>query len=280
MNTAKEYLFITIGVILTAVSAEFFLSPNNIAAGGVFGAAMIINHFFPSLAIGFLMLIMNVVLFIAAFIIIGNKFGGKTIYASITFSGSIWVLEKVLPTGISVTNNLFLASVFGTLISALGMAIVFNQNASTGGTDILAKIINKFVSMDIGKALLAVDFIITLFAAVYLGAEVGMFALLCVIMNGFVIDAVIEGLNISKQVMVISEKNEIIGKFITDALGRGCTLLEGKGGYTGNKHQVLYTVLGRKEFIRLKKYIRETDRNAFITVNEVHEVFGEGFNLM
>ncbi len=280
MKKLLEYVYITIGVLLVALSAEFFLSPNKIAAGGVFGASMIINHVFPKLAIGLLMLIMNIVLFIIAFILIGNKFGAKTIYSSITLSGVLWIFEKTMPSGISVTSNLFLASVFGTLINGVGMAMVFNQNASTGGTDILAKIINKFVNINIGKSLLAVDFIITLFAALFFGAESGMFALLCVIMNGFVIDTVIEGLNISKQVMIISEKSKIISRYITDILGRGCTVIQGKGGYTGNDSYILITVLGRKEFIRLKKYIKEIDQKAFITVSEAHEVLGEGFKEM
>lgn len=280
MNAYKEYLYITFGVILVALSGQFFLSPNKIAAGGVFGIAMIINNFIPSLSLGLLMLIMNGILFVIAFIVIGNKFGGKTIYATIALSFAFWVLERIVPAGTTITNNLFLASIFGTIISGIGMGIVFNQNASTGGTDILAKIINKFININIGKALLAVDFIITLFAAVSFGAEVGMFALLCVIMNGFVIDFVIEGLNISKQVMVISTENKLINQFIIEELGRGCTILQGKGGYTGNDSYILYAVLGRKEFIKLKKYIGQIDQKAFITVSNAHEVFGEGFNEM
>jgi len=280
MNKFREYFYITFGVLLVALSAEFFLSPNKIAAGGVFGIAMILNYFFPKLAIGMLMLVMNVILFIIAFIVIGNKFGAKTIYTSIALSGTLWLMEKVVPAGIMVTNNLFLASVFGTIISGIGMGIVFNQNASTGGTDILAKIINKFVSINIGKSLLVVDFVVTIFAGISFGAEVGMYALLCVIMNGFVIDAVIEGLNVSKQIMVISRKTDIISKFIIDQLERGCTIFQGKGGYTGNDTYVLYTVLNRKEFIRLKKYIKEADKSAFISVSDAHEVLGEGFKDM
>jgi len=277
MKKIKEYISITFGVLLVALGAEFFLAPNKIAAGGVFGIAMILNNYFPKLPIGLIMLALNLILFAIAFIVIGNKFGAKTIYATVALSSILWSLEKIVPAGTMITNNLFLASVFGTFISGIGMGIVFYQNASTGGTDILAKILNKFVSLDIGKSLLSVDFIITLFAGLSFGAEVGMFALLCVIMNGFVIDTVIEGLNISKQVLVISRKYDIISKFIIQKLERGCTLLQGKGGYSGNDTFVLYTVLNTKEFIRLKKYIKEVDPAAFITVSDAHEVLGEGF---
>ncbi|MDU4599113.1 MAG: YitT family protein, partial [Clostridium sporogenes] len=134
-NRFKEYLFITIGVFLVATSVVFFFQPNNIAAGGTTGIAIIINSFFPSLSVGLLMLIMEVFLYTIAFIVIGNKFGAKTIYSGCTLAAIIWILEKLdLMGGKAVTNDLLLASLFGVFISAIGMGIVFNQNASTGGT--------------------------------------------------------------------------------------------------------------------------------------------------
>lgn len=277
MKKFREYLFITIGVLFVALSTELFLAPNKIAAGGVTGIAIIINNFFPQLAIGLLMLIMNVILFVIAFIVIGNKFGGKTIYASLSLSGLMWVMDKFHLYDFVLTKNLMLASIFGTLLSGIGMAIVFNQNASTGGTDILAKILNKFVHLDIGKALLSVDFIVTLFAGASFGADIGMFALLCVIINGFVIDNVIEGLNACKQIVVVSSKIDLISEYIIEKLERGCTIFQGKGGYTDNDAFILYTVLDRKQFIKLKNYIKEVDSRAFITISEAHEVLGEGF---
>ncbi|MCR1972636.1 YitT family protein [Clostridium sporogenes] len=277
-NRFKEYLFITIGVFLVATSVVFFFQPNNIAAGGTTGIAIIINSFFPSLSVGLLMLIMEVFLYTIAFIVIGNKFGAKTIYSGCTLAAIIWILEKLdLMGGKAVTNDLLLASLFGVFISAIGMGIVFNQNASTGGTDILAKIINKFFHIEIGKALLIVDFLVTLFAAASFGVEKGMYALLCVVINGFTIDAVIEGLNMSKQIMIISKKNKAISEFIIQKLERGCTIFHGKGVYSDESTYILYTVLSRKEFIKLKQHIKEVDSKAFITVSDAHEVLGEGF---
>jgi Uncharacterized conserved protein len=277
MKKIKEYLLITLGIFLVAISIEFFLAPNKIAAGGVSGIAIIIHYYFPALSIGIIMLIANIILFITAFIIIGNKFGAKTIYASLGLSAIMWLMEKFINTRMIPTHDLMLASVFGTFISGIGMGIVFNQNASTGGTDILAKIINKFGSLDIGKALLSVDFIVTIFSAVAFGAEAGMFALLCVLMNGFMIDYVIDGFNVCKQIMIISTKNDEIKEFIIDKLERGCTIIGGKGGYSGTETFVIYTVLSRKEFIRLRNFIKSVDKRAFITVSEAHEVLGEGF---
>jgi len=280
MKRFRDYFLITVGFLLVAFSLELFLVPNKIAAGGVSGIAIIINSIFPALDVGLLMLGMNVILFIVAFIVIGNKFGGKSIYASLGLSGSIWLMDKLEVSKFVLTSDLLLASIFGTLLSGIGMAMVFNQNASTGGTDIIAKILNKFFHLDIGKSLLAVDLIVTILAGVTFGANVAMYALLCVIMNGFVIDNVIEGFNTCKEIMVISTKTSEISKFIIDELERGCTIFNGKGGYSAKNTDILYTVLHRKQFIKLKKFIKEVDSRAFITVSEAHEVLGEGFKDM
>lgn len=280
MKKVREYIFITTGFIFVALALQLFLVPNKIAAGGVSGIAIIINSVFPFLDVGMLMLIMNGILFIIAFIVIGNKFGGKSIYASLGLSGTLWLMDNLKLFDRALTNDLFLASIFGTFLSAIGMAMVFNQNASTGGTDIIAKILNKFFHMDIGKSLLVVDFIVTLFAAVTFGANIALYSLLCVIINGFVIDNVIEGVNTCKEIMVISSKIDDISRYIIDELERGCTIFHGKGGFSGNDTRILYTVLYRKQFIKLKNFIKEVDSRAFITVSEAHEVLGEGFKDM
>jgi uncharacterized membrane-anchored protein YitT (DUF2179 family) len=277
MKKFREYIVITFGIILIAISIEFFLAPNKIAAGGVSGLAIIINYYIPALSVGILILIMNVILFITAFIVIGNKFGGKSIYASLGLSGIMWIIERFITPDMIPTNDLMLASVFGTFISGVGMGIVFNQNASTGGTDILAKILNKFFHSDIGKSLMAIDFIVTIFSAVAFGAEAGMFALLSVVLNGFVIDYVIDGFNISKSVNIISSRNDLIKKFIIEELDRGCTVLNGKGGFSESDTNLIYTVLSRREFIKLRKFIKDVDKRAFISVSDAHEVLGEGF---
>ena len=277
----KEYIVITIGFLIVAFGSELFLVPNKISGGGVMGIAIVVRSMlgssFKQLSVGVLMLIMNGVLFIVAFITIGTKFVWKTIYASIGLSVSMWIIEKAAPNGISVTNNLMLATIFGTLISGGGMGIVFNHDASTGGTDIIAKMVNKFLHIDIGKSLLLVDFSITLFSGVELGADIGMYSLLSVLINGFVIDSVIEGFNVCKQVMIISSEGDIINEFIIEKIDRSCTVLEGKGGYTGKKVNILYAVMNRNELIKLREFIKDVDSQAFITVNDVREVLGNGF---
>ena len=276
LEKIKEYAIITFGIILVALSVEYFYAPNKIAAGGVTGAAIVINAVMPSLSIGMLTLVLNVALFVVAFVFIDGKFGVKTIYASLGLSIIIWILEKFF-NPIAVTNDLMMATVFGTLISAVGMAFVFNENASTGGTDILAKILNKFFHLDIGKSLLVVDFVITFASILIFGINVGLYAMLSVILLGLIVDRLIEGFNVCKSVFIISKKNDEISKYIINTLDRGCTFLKGMGAYTCQENDVLYAVISRNQFIKLKKFIKEIDPQAFITVGEVHEVLGEGF---
>lgn len=273
----REYILITLGSILVAAGIYYFLVPSNLAAGGVSGLAMVIGRFAPGLPIGMLMLVMNIVLFIVAFIFLGSGFGAKTIYSSLSLSGIIWVLERFFPITKSITGDIFIELVFGILISAIGMGIIFNQNASTGGTDIIAKIINKYFHIDIGKSLLLSDFLITLLAAIAFDARTGMYALLGVVMNGFVIDTVIEGLNMSKQVMIVSTKPEAIKEFILNELGRGATVYTAKGAYSGVEKEIIETTIGRKEVVRLKNFVKETDGRAFMTIIDAHETLGEGF---
>lgn len=276
-KAVKEYVLITLGIFLVAIGIYYFLVPSDLAAGGVSGLAIVINKFFPAIPVGLLMLGMNIVLFIIAFIVIGSNFGAKTIYSSLGLSAMIWCLEKIYPISQPIVDDLLLQLLFGILISGIGMGIVFNQNASTGGTDIIAKIINKFFHIDIGKSLLLSDFLITLAAGLTFGPKIGMYALLGVVINGLVIDNVIQGLNVCKQVTIISEKSEEIKKYIIEELGRGVTIYDGRGAYTGEKKEVLMTIISRKEFIRLREYIKELDKRAFISVSNVHEVLGEGF---
>lgn len=271
----KDFVLITIGILLVAIAVVYFFDPNNIAAGGITGLAIVINHYIPFISIGPLVLMMDGVLFIIALILIGPKFGAKSIYCSLLLSTSMWVMQKFLP--FNVTDDLMLATIFGTLIAAGGMAIVFNANASSGGTDIIAKILNKFFHFDIGKSLLMVDFLVTLLGAITFGIKMGLYGLLAVIINGVVIDKIIAGFKVKSEITIISEKNKEISKYILKDLERGCTFIKGVGGFTGKDTAMLYTVLDRSEFIKLKKHISKIDKFAFITVGEVHEVMGEGF---
>jgi len=189
----------------------------------------------------------------------------------------ILILEKTVKLTHSITGDLFLELIFGILISGAGMGIVFNQDASTGGTDIIAKILNKFFHIDLGKGVLLSDLSITVAAAFAFGPKLSMYAMLGVIINGFVVDSVIEGINISKEVTIISDKYDQINNFIIKDLNKGSTFYNGRGGFTNKEKNIIVVLIGRREFAKLKRYINEIDNEAFVTVNNVYEVFGYGF---
>ncbi|MFH5837030.1 YitT family protein [Proteiniclasticum sp. C24MP] len=274
--SVKDFVMITVGIFLVAFGLEYFHIPNNIAAGGVSGLAIIINNFIPLLPVGIIILILNLILFAVAFLTLGGGFGAKTLYASFGLSGIMWIMETFF-TPVILSEDLFINAAVGALIIGTGMAMVFNYGASTGGTDILAKILNKYIHVEIGKSLLAVDFIIGITGLATFGITAGLYALLCIVANGTLIDRLIDGFNTSKELMIISKREEQIIKFIIEELDKSCTVLNGYGGYTSEDIQILYVILSRREYIRLRSYIKEIDPKAFISVNEVHEVLGEGF---
>lgn len=272
----KEYGIITLGVILVAVALEYFFIPNNLAAGGVSGLAVVISHYFPSLTVGALTLIMNIILFVIAFIVVGGDFGFKTIYASFGLSFLLWFMDAFIHPQ-AITTDLLISSVFGTVLTAIGLAMVFNVNASTGGTDILAKILNKYTSFNMGISLLCVDFLVTFLGAITFGVDKGFYALLSVLINGPLIDKIIAFLNQKKEITIVSNKNEEIANFIINELKSGCTALEGSEISSKREKKIIYSVLSKKELEKLKEFIANIDPDAFFTIGQIEEVQGKDF---
>lgn len=274
----KEYFIITFGVWFIACGINFFLVPHNLAAGGLSGLAMVINHYIPRLNVGVIMIIGDIFFFIIGFIFIGKSFGIKTIYSSLMLSTTISILQFFVPLTEPISQDILISLIFGILLSAFGMAIVFNHGAATGGTDIPAKILNKYAHIEIGKGLLIIDFIVTMMALVAFGATTGLYAILGVILNGYIIDFIIDGFNLIKRVEVISGKSQEIQQFILNELQRSATIYSAVGAYDHKKKDVIVTIMGKKEFMRLRNYLEEKDPSAFIITYNVHEVLGEGFS--
>ena len=206
----KEYAIVTIGVILVAIGIQYFFAPNNIAGGGLSGLALIINYYIPKLSIGTIIFLGNLILFAISFIVIGGDFGLKTIYASFMLSIVIEFMDKILKST-ALTTNLLAAVIFGTLVTAIGLAIVFAINASTGGTDILAKILNKYTTFNIGISLLIVDLFVAIVGGFTFGLEKGIYSLLVIVLNGLLIDRVIEKIEKNRKNKLI-EKEETVKK--------------------------------------------------------------------
>ncbi|MDV4152509.1 YitT family protein [Clostridium sp. AL.422] len=275
MEKLKEYFLATVGVTIAAFGLEYFFFPLDIAAGGVSGLALAINQLIdidPSI----LVFIFNIILFVLAFFLIGGSFGAKSIYSTIMMSVMMWVFENFFNPR-AITDNFVLACVFGSAVLALGNAITFYQDASTGGTSIIAKIINKYFHLPIGQGLLLADCTVTLLAVYSFGVEKGLFGLLSAILIGILVDKFIDGINPVKQVFIITNKEKLIVNFINNDINRGCTILSGKGGYSNENMTVIYTVLSSRQFITLKQFIKTNNPEAFLTVSESTEALGEGF---
>lgn len=278
LQKAKQFLMINFGLLIMALGLHFFLIAADLATGGVTGLAMVINHYLPGLPIGVIMTFFNLLLFLLALVLIGKEFTGYTLYCSFALSGMIYLLEVLFPMQGPLVPEILLNLVFGILIQGIGMGIIFYQNASTGGTDIIAKIINKYTHMEIGMALLLADMLVVILAGVAFGFSLGLWALLGIMLNGLVIDRVIAGFEMKLTIMIISKESEAINRFVIDVLDRSTTLYKAQGGFTGSDRHVIHIVLDKPQYIKLKQFIRTIDKDAFITVGFAHEVLGEGFN--
>ena len=276
LETIREYFFATVGTFITALGLVIFLIPSNIAAGGVSGLSIILNHFVP-ISVGVWMYILNGLLFLIAFLTIGFDFSAKTIYCTFVLNFFVDFLDRFSIVPKYSGEDLFIVVFFGDILTALGMAITFSQNASTGGTDIIARIFNRYLGTSLGTTLLFVDFTIGALAGVSFSARTGMYSILAIIINGLSIDFIMHGLELSSEVFIISSKNKKIASFVLNKLERGATYIPAKGAYTGVDREILMVVVKRRELNELIRHIRKLDPSAFVIIKEVRQVLGEGF---
>ncbi|WP_404408367.1 YitT family protein [Jeotgalibacillus malaysiensis] len=271
------FLLMNLGAFFVAVNVHFFLSPNNLATGGVSGMSIVLNSLFPGISIGLFMIFVNIVLFILGVIFLGFQFGAKTIYTSFALSGYVWLLELVAPITAPLSDDILIQLIIGQCIAAIGMGIVFHQRASTGGTDIIAMILNKYIKVEIGRAVLFSDLAVALSSSLLFGVQAGMYAFFGVILNGLMIDYTLQQFNANKEVVIISQKSALIRAFIVGELGRGATIHTAKGAFNYEQKEVITTILGRKDLSRLKNYVGKQDEKAFITVHNMNEILGQNF---
>lgn len=273
-----EYAAITFGSLLVALSLNLFLVPNKIAAGGFSGIATVVyylSHF--KLPVGMTMLALNIPAFIWGVKTIGVDFGVKSVYGTIALS----VLTDVTTFLPCITYDKLLASVFGGALMGLGLAIVLLYGATTGGTEMLARIIHKFISfISVGQILLGLDVaVIAMASIVFKNYELGLWAVLTLFACSKVMDAILEGVNFAKALIIISDKSDIIAEKILKELDRGVTGLHGIGMWTKTEKNVLLCVVKRHEVSRVKNLVKSIDQRAFVILTDVREVLGEGFSV-
>ena len=281
----KHFALMNLGILLTTVGVYFFKIPNGFSTGGVSGIAVVVSgavgQYMPALAPYFtsanLLTAINVLLLIVGFIFLGKGFSVKTVYCSLLFSLGTFALEHLFPMSQPFTNQPFLELVYAILLTAIGSALLFYTESSSGGTDIVALILKKYTNLDIGKALLATDFIIALSAFWVFGMQTGFFSLLGLFAKAFLVDGVIENMNTCKYFTIVTSKPEEISKYITESIHHSFTKIQGEGGYTGEQRTVLLTVCRRVEGARLKKIVKQIDPGAFVIVSNSSEIIGKGF---
>ena len=275
MNTRtlwKEFSWITVGTAIIAVAVYFFMQPYHLALGSVAGFAIVLASLVP-LSVSMISLILNVSLLLLGFLLVGREFGGKTVYTSILLPAMLGLLERLFPHQASLTQDPFTDMVCYLFVVSLGQSILFNQNASSGGLDIVGKIMNKFFRMEIGKAISAAGMCVALSSALVYDKGTVVLSVLGTYLNGIVLDYFIFGSNIKRRVCILSSQEPQVLDFLLNTLHSGATLYQAEGAYGSFAGREIVTIVDKNEYRLLMNFLTKTDPAAFVTVYQVNEVF-------
>jgi len=281
-----SYSLIVVGAFIMATGYVYFISPNKIVPGGVFGISIVVHYltkgifaFAPDgIPVGFTGLILNIPLTIIGIKVLGPRFGFRTILGLILTSVFIDFLTYFQGDVPLVADDILLSAIFGGVIIGLGLGLIFKARATSGGSDIIAMIIQKYTKIPVGQALMYVDsFIVLLGLIAFRDWKIPLYSLVTIFVTAKFIDTVLAGFSYDKTLFIISEKHKEIRDFIVNELNRGGTFIKGQGIYKGNERTILYTVVNRKELAQLEDFISRTDPNAFMSIIDANEILGEGF---
>lgn len=275
----REYALLTLGTAIAAVGIYFFKFPNHFSTGGVSGISILLGEVVPVewLTPATFNTIFNLLFLGLGFLLLNREFGMRTVYCSLLSAGLIQCFEWLIPLEKPLTDELLLELLFCIILPALGSGLLFNMNASTGGTDIAAMILKKYTGLDVGRALLCTDILIAASALFVFGVTAGLCGLLGLALKSVLVDTVIESLNRKKAFIIVTSDPDIACKFIMEDMKRGATVWNAQGAYTHEEHQVVLTVLSRGQGVLLRRHLNLHDPHAFILVTNSSEIFGKGF---
>lgn len=273
----KHFSLLTVSTLIMAVGTYFFKFTNNFTFGGITGLAVLVADK-TSISASDFSFIVNMLLLILGFIVLGKKFAAKTAYCSILLSVALSTLERVCPMNHPLTDQTMLELCFAIALPALGSAILFNIGSSSGGTDIIAMILKRYSSFDIGKALLVTDILITVAGCFVFDIQTGLYSFLGLTIRSFMIDNLIEGFNLSKYFNVVCDEPEAICNFLVHELNRSATVVHAQGAFSGKDKYIVFTVLSRPQAVRLRNYIKENQPSAFMLISNTSEIIGKGFH--
>ena len=270
-NLCKELIMITIATAIVAAAVFFFLIPSHVSVGSISGLAIVLGNFIP-LPISAITMVLNVVLLVIGFVLIGPEFGGKTVYCAVLMPCILGIFERIFPDFQSITQDPVLDVVSYILVVSVGQALLFSTNASSGGLDIVAKLMNKYLRMDLGQALSLSGILVALSSALCYDKKTVVISVLGTYFGGLVVDHFIFGLNIKRRVCIISPKVEEITQFVLHELHSGASLNEIIGAYDNQVRREIITIVDKQEYKALMDYVRKIDPKAFITVYSVSEI--------
>jgi len=272
----RNFSFILIGSAILGLAYALFLIPHHIVPGGVSGVAIILNYFFR-LPVGLMSIVLNIPILYLGVKVLGGKYGVRTIAGMVILNFSIDFMHEILklPQG---TSNPLLASIYGGILLGVGLGLVFKGRASTGGTDVIGMVINKWTGISVGVGIFIVDFfIISLSGFAFHSLEAPLFGYLTLYLSSKVIDFVLEGWSYAKLALIITERENEVREYILKNMGRSGTFLHGETFYLGKPRKVVMTVISRKEFPILRQEIKKIDPESFMIITDVYEVIGKGF---
>ena len=270
----KEYVIITLGTLIVSMAVYFFLLPSNVVVGSLSGLVMVLATFIP-LKISVMTFILNAVLLVVGFLFIGKEFGAKTVYTSLLMPIFLYVFELIFPNNKSLTNDVVLDTICYILVVSVGLALLFNANASSGGLDIVTKLLNKYLHIEIGKAMTLAGMCTAISSIFVYDTKTLVLSILGTYANGIVLDHFIDGFNRRKRICILTEQYKELQNFIVHELHRGVTLYPAIGGYNNEEKIELVTILTRNEYAEVLNYLHSVDENAFVTVSTVNEVIGQ-----
>lgn len=273
----RELSVLTFGSLLVAIGVYFFKYPNHFSTGGVSGLSVLLGKMLPFLTPATYVLMINGIFLVLGFTILNRSFGYKTVYCSVVFSLTLRLFEILVPMKAPLTDQPLLELFFAVIFPAIGSAILFHSEASTGGTDILAMILKKYTSLNIGRALLCSDVLIAAATLVVFDIKTGLFSLLGLLLKSVLVDSVIENINQRKSVTIITQNPHCICTFITENLKRSATIWTGEGAYTEERRYIVLSALNNTQAAALRKFVKMNDPAAFILISNTSEVFGKGF---
>ena len=275
-KTIRDYALITFGTVLLTAGVYFFKIPNGFSTGGVSGVGTLLGKITP-LTPGTWISGINLLCLLLGFLVLGKATGVRTVYCSLLFSALTKLLEILCPVTEPLTDQPFLELVYAMLLTSIGSAVIFHCAASSGGTDIVALILKKFTGLNVGKALLCVDFLVAFSSFFVFGLKVGLFSVLGLFSKAYIVDGVIENMNSSKYFLIITTHPDEISEYILKNLHHGATLVRATGAYTHDEKTALHTVCKRIEAVRLQKEVRRIDPSAFMIITTSSEIIGRGF---